>query len=167
MKSKIILKLPIVSAAWVVAALAVASSVADVPKEGHYDFTSCWSGVSNVIAFSKTHIALSFELTGTNRSNPPGGFNDKTSFRCVGVHSVLDGKGAGTALCEVLDRDGDKILDRFETEGPKQTATFIAGTGKYEGMELSGTAELLGPFPTIKPGTFQNCNHQTGTYRMK
>jgi hypothetical protein len=85
----------------------------------------------------------------------------------VGVHSVITGKSAGTALCEVVDRDGDKILDRFETEGPKQTATFIAGTGKYDGMELSGTAELLGPFPTVKPGTFQNCNHQTGTYKMK
>ncbi len=28
-----------------------------LPKEGNYDFTSCWSGVSNAIAFSKTHSA--------------------------------------------------------------------------------------------------------------
>jgi hypothetical protein len=70
MKSKIGLKLPIASAALVGALAAVGSSAADVLKEGHYDFTSCWSGVSYVIAFSKGHIALSFELTGTNRSNP-------------------------------------------------------------------------------------------------
>ena len=37
---------------------------ADLPKEGSYDFTSCWSGVSNTIAFSKTHFAFSYEMTG-------------------------------------------------------------------------------------------------------
>lgn len=30
-----------------------------------------------------------------------------------------------------------------------------------------GTTAPAGPFPTIKPGTFQNCNRQTGTYKMK
>jgi hypothetical protein len=25
----------------------------------------------------------------------------------------------------------------------------------------------LGPFPVIKAGTFQDCNHQTGTYKLK
>jgi hypothetical protein len=32
-------------------------------------------------------------------------------------------------------------------------------------MVTTGTVELLGPFPVIKDGTFQNCNHQTGTYQ--
>lgn len=35
---------------------------ADLPKEGRYDFNACWSRVSNVIAFSKTHSALSYEM---------------------------------------------------------------------------------------------------------
>ncbi|WOH61868.1 MULTISPECIES: hypothetical protein [Bradyrhizobium] len=26
---------------------------ADPPKEGSYDYTACWSGANNVIAFSK------------------------------------------------------------------------------------------------------------------
>jgi hypothetical protein len=25
----------------------------------------------------------------------------------------------------------------------------------------------LGPFPVIKAGTLQDCNHQTGTYKLK
>lgn len=154
--------------AGLVATLTVAGvAVADLPKAGRVDFNSCWSGVSNVLAFSKTHVAFSFELTGANRSNPPGGFLDKTTFRCVGINTLFAGKRAGTALCEVLDRDGDKALSRFETEGSKATRTHIAGTGKYDGMEISSSAEQLGPFPTIKPGTFQNCNHQTGTYKLK
>ena len=49
----------------------------------------------------------------------------------------------------------------------KVTREFVAGTGKYEGMETSGTVEPLGPFPVIKAGTIQDCNHQTGTYKLK
>jgi hypothetical protein len=50
-----------------------AALAADLPKQGNYDITNCWSGVSNAIAFSKTHTTSSYELTGTSRSNPPGG----------------------------------------------------------------------------------------------
>ena len=31
----------------------------------------------------------------------------------------------------------------------------------------AGTVQPLGPFPAIKAGTFQDCNHQTGTYKLK
>ena len=58
-------------------------------------------------------------------------------------------------------------LSYFSTVDGKITRTNVAGTGKYEGMVTAGTVELLGPFPAIKAGTFQNCNHQTGTYKLK
>ena len=38
---------------------------------------------------------------------------------------------------------------------------------KYEGMKPTGTVHPLGPFPVVKAGTFQDCNHQTGTYKLK
>jgi hypothetical protein len=63
--------------------------------------------------------------------------------------------------------DGDKRLTSFSNVDGKITRTNVAGTGKYEGMVATGTYENLGPFPTIKDGTFQNCNHQTGTYKLK
>ena len=56
--------------ALLIVASPVSAFAAEVPKEGSYDYTSCWSGVNNVITFSKTHTASSFEMTGTNRSNP-------------------------------------------------------------------------------------------------
>jgi hypothetical protein len=34
-------------------------------------------------------------------------------------------------------------------------------------MVVTGTVEQLGPFPAIKDGTFQGCNHRTGTYKLK
>ena len=68
---------------------------AELPKEGSYDYTACWSGVNNVITFSKTHTASSNELTGNIRSNPPGGMFDKNSFRCVGMNASLAGSSLG------------------------------------------------------------------------
>jgi len=141
---------------------------AELPKEGSYDFTSCFSGVANVITFSKTHTASSYEITGTNRSNPPGGLFDKSTFRCVGMNASLDGKVTGSSVCEAIDVDGDKRLAYFSTSDGKTTRTNVAGTGKYEGMIATGTSfEPLGPFPAIKAGTVQDCNHQTGTYKLK
>ena len=140
---------------------------ADLPKEGAYDHTACWSGVSNAIAFSKTHTASSWEITGTTRSNPPGGIFDKHSFRCVGIDYALDGRAGGTSVCEAVDRDGDKRLTFFSTTGDKVVRENITGTGKYEGMITTGTVKPLGPFPAIKAGTFQDCNHQSGTYKLR
>lgn len=67
----------------------------ELPKEGSYDYTACWSGVNNTITFSKTHTASSYEMTGSILSNPPGGMFDKNSFRCVGMNASLDGKFTG------------------------------------------------------------------------
>jgi len=138
-----------------------------LPKEGGYDYTACWSGVSNPIAFSKTHNASSYEFTGTTRSNPSGGMFDKNSFRCVGMTDSFNGKVSGRTVCETNDGDGDKRLTVFSASDGKVTREFVAGTGKYEGMEFIGTVEPLGPFPVIKAGTIQDCNHQTGTYKLK
>ena len=140
---------------------------AELPKEGSYDYTSCWSGAANPITFSKSHTASTSELTGTIRSNPPGGAFDKNTFRCIGMNASFDGKITATTVCEVIDADGDKRLSHFSASDGKTTRTHVAGTGKYEGMVMAGTVEPLGPFPAIKAGTFQDCNNQTGTYKLK
>ena len=154
--------------ALLIVASPVSAFAAEVPKEGSYDYTSCWSGVNNVITFSKTHTASSFEMTGTNRSNPPGGIFDKNTFRCVGMNASLDGKETASFVCEAIDVDGDKYLSKVSAGDGKTTRTIVAGTGKYEGIVTTQTAfEQLGPFPAIKDGTSQSCNHQTGTYKLK
>ena len=144
-----------------------APAAAEVPKEGNYDVTTCWSGVSNVIAFSKTHTAFSYEMTGTSRSNTPGGMFDMITFRCVGVNHSFAGKVGGTTVCEAVDKDGHKYLGYYSNQGGKVVREEVAGTGKYEGMVRTSTVQSLGAFPVIKPGTFQNCNRQSGTYKLK
>jgi hypothetical protein len=141
---------------------------AELPKEGSYDYTACWSGVNNVITFSKTHTASSYEMTGTIRSNPPDGLFDKNSFRCVGMNASLGGKFTGSTVCESMDVDGDKRLSNYSLASDGSlTREIVRGTGKYEGMTMTGTVHPLGPFPDVKAGTFQDCNQQTGTYKLK
>ncbi len=141
-------------------ASAFSAFAGELPKEGSYDYTACWSGVNNVITFSKTHTASSYEMTGTTRSNPPEGMFDKNTFRCVGMNASLDGKFTGSTVCETIDVDGDKRLAYFSL-GADGSLT------RWEGMKASGTVHPLGPFPVVKAGTFQDCNHQTGTYKLK
>jgi hypothetical protein len=148
--------------------LACAASAAPLPKEGRYDVTTCWSGVANELNHSKEHFASSYEMTGTVLSNPPGGLFHNSAFRCVGMSTALAGKRSNTTLCESIDPDGDRRLSYFflGTDG-KTMRENVTGTGKYEGMVATGDVQQFGRFPVIKPGTFQGCNQQSGTYQLK
>jgi hypothetical protein len=144
-----------------------AQQKADIPKEGKYDITSCSVSTVTSIEFSKTYSAASWEAMGTSRSNPPGGFLDMTTFRCVGFTGTIAGKTSLTYMCEAIDKDGDKMLSRVTSDGSKATLDTVAGTGKYEGIVRTGVIEALGPFPVAKPGTSQTCNNGSGTYKMR
>ena len=141
---------------------------ADLPKEGNYDITACTSGVTNEIAFSKDYRVFTVEMWGSTISNPPAGMLDKGVFRCLGLTTAFAGKVMYNNYCELVFADGDKILASF-SPGPDGTSVrgTVAGTGKYEGLVLSGKVVQLGPYAVVKPGAFQNCNHQTGTYKLK
>ncbi len=93
---------------------------------------------------------------------------DKGVFHCLGLRTVFAGRDAYNHYCELVFADGDKILAHL-SPGPDGTSirNTVTGTGKYEGLALSGTVVQLGPFAVVKPGAFQNCNQQTGAYKMK
>ncbi|MFL6826444.1 MAG: hypothetical protein ACJ8E2_08265, partial [Bradyrhizobium sp.] len=98
-----------------------------------------------------------------------GGMFDKEAFRCVGMNVSFDGQRRGSWVCEATDADGDKRVTYYSigSDG-KEIRETIVGSGKYEGMVTTGiTSEQLGPFPTMKAGTFQGCGWQTGTYKLK
>jgi hypothetical protein len=155
--------------------LGVPAKAAELSKEGKADITTCYTVTTNDIRFSKTHTATTYEIIGTNVSNPPGGLFDQQSFRCVGLNSIVDGKFSATTFCEGIDKDGDKILTRLivgSSEGVGQDdthvgeTTVIAGTGKYEGMTRTGTMENY-PIRSAKPGITQRCGRGTYTYKLK
>ena len=153
---------------WTAACFAASVGATDFPKEGKYDHTACWAGASTVVSFSKTHNGGSYEFTGTTVSNPRGGIFDKWSFHCAGSWATFDKKFIGMVTCVELNLDGDKLLTFFRAgDDRKYVRETIAGTGKFEGIVMQSKLEDLGPFPAVKPGNFQGCNHQTGTYKLK
>lgn len=141
---------------------------ADLPKEGKFSYTACWSGTSSLIQFSKTHTGMSYEFLGMTRTDPAGGMFDRSTFRCVGSNAIFDKRFSSILTCEAVNPDGDKLLSYYYAgDDRKYARETVAGTGKYEGIVVDGTVTPIGPFPTIKPGTFQGCNQQTGTYKLK
>jgi hypothetical protein len=153
-------------------ALATAGTCAfaavNLPKEGSYDAISCWTGTATDIAVGKDHSAGSYEMVGTIITNPPGGLGDQNTFRCVGLRTMFKGKPGGGNVCETTDPDGDKRINRFEAQADgKFVRELVMGTGKYEGMTITNTVAMMPPLKEAKPGTFQGCNRQTGTYKLK
>ena len=165
----IVSKNPRIAALLTVALVSTAPSLAQTyPKEGNFDYVSCFSGTTRLMTFSKTHTAWTSEYSGTNRSEKSASPFDNTTFRCIAFVASMNGKRSGNSMCETSDRDGDKYLTYFNQAGDgSSTREAVAGTGKFEGLATKGVTAPLGPFPSIDPGMIQSCVHQTGTYKMK
>jgi hypothetical protein len=84
------------------------ASAADLPKEGSYDYTTCFTRNSTRIDYSTSNFAYSHEDTGTTVSSPPGGPFDGEAVRCVGMTASFDGKRWGSTVCEGVAKNGDK-----------------------------------------------------------
>jgi hypothetical protein len=153
----------------VTAGISIASA-SEVPKEGTYEYSACWSGTVVEMPLNGGAVAQNTEITGTTRAKTPGTMFDNNSFRCLGSQIMHDGKVAsGRAVCMALDADGDKRYASFTTgEDGKTVRKELGGTGKYDGMVTSNqTVEMMPTTPIVVPGTVQGCNHQTGTYKLK
>ncbi|MBK5204444.1 MAG: hypothetical protein JJD98_03240 [Polaromonas sp.] len=129
-----------------------------LPKEGIYDYASCFSGTSNGMQFSKTHGAYTLEYIGNTRTNPPADRFDMLTYHdhCMGQGSTIGGKSNNLYYCQAADKNGDKFMLRGVSEGAKGQQQVIAGTGKHEGMERTAPAN---------PGCVPN-NQAPRVYRL-
>ena len=156
--------------AWLAAVLTMTgfAYAADLPKEGSYDYTTCFTRNSTRIEYSKTHFAYSHEDTGTSVSNSPGGLFDDETVQCVGMTASFDGRNLGSTVCVGTAKNGDKRLTRFwyDSDGKYQREA-VSGTGQYDGMVTTGSVKRVGQTEQIKPGTTKYCNQATGTYKLK
>ena len=145
------------------------ANAGEVPKEGTYDYTSCWSGTTSTMQLPGGAMAATNEVTGMNHAKIPGTMFDNSSFRCIGFTVTKDKVATGRTVCEAVDADGDKRYASFVAgEDGKTVRSQIGGTGKFEGLVTSNmTIENMPAPPTIVPGTIQGCNHQTGNYKLK
>jgi len=153
--------------ALVVSTITGLAVAADLPKEGNYEITVCYTSTFEEIKFTPNYSVIAFEQIGIALSTPPGGLLDKASIRCFGLRTIVEGKTTVTNYCQAIVPDGSKLFSRFT--GPPDAAVreVLAGTGAFEGLQMTGTVTQIGPFTSAKPGTNQACNRQVGVYRLK
>jgi hypothetical protein len=87
---------------------------------------------------------------------------------CIGTYTFVEGKHLGTGYCIHVDPDGDRWLQKWEAGADfSGTWTAVGGSGKYAGMQASGMFKPIGPVASALPNSVQQCNHNTGSYRLK
>ncbi|HUH92805.1 MAG TPA: hypothetical protein VL742_06615 [Casimicrobiaceae bacterium] len=143
---------------------------ADLPNEGKYDYTTCFTRTVTYVEYSPTQTAWSWSEVGRSVSDPSGSMFDGDESQCLGMTASLDGKRSGNTVCVGVAKDGAKRFTRFwyDVDGKLQRET-LGGTGKYDGMVTTGTVQDVKAPPSMKPGTqtFEYCNRNTGTYKLK
>jgi hypothetical protein len=103
-------------------------------------------------------------------SNKPSGPFDHYGAVCVVVYNTnKTGHSAANGHCESTDVDGHKWYSSFNDDGNKMAGSFEAtgGTGKYEGLKLSGEFKPIGPLFVGTPGHIMRCMNVTGTYKLR
>lgn len=147
-------------------ALAAPAAAAPLEKKGNYDFTACFAGETFIMAPSQTMTVLHFRVNGTSRSNIANGAFDQNTFMCAGVTFVNSGVPSSTSYCEYLDGDGDKTFGRTVVNGMSSTWTFLSGTGKYQNIAGTGTVDVEGRFPLMRPGNIAGCTRNKGSWTL-
>ncbi|MGE5616584.1 MAG: hypothetical protein ACM3X5_06685 [Bacillota bacterium] len=152
------------------AAFAGIGLAADPPKQGTYDFTTCWTRNVTLIEYAPGKVAWSYDEKGTAVTSPRGGPFDGDEIRCVGARVSIDGKPSGDSGCIATSADGSKRFTRltYDAAGKLQPQT-VGGTGRYDGLAMTGTIETTKPPPPPQAGTrtVEYCNRNVGTYTMK
>lgn len=96
------------------------------------------------------------------RNDGSEGFGHKMTGRCIGM--TRQNAEAGYTLvvgnCVYTDADGDKLYESYDG----LTATWVEGTGKYEG--ISGGADLTDIFITFESGYMMMSGVKIGSYTI-
>lgn len=159
------------SMAGVALALFASSAMAgkvNIPKSGDYEFKFCLVGEAKIMSSGDKVYVSHYSNVANVLTTPPGKAFDRMSSLCHGTFANLNGKMQDFGVCELTDADGDKWWMEYHgsTDGSGGTYTAVHGTGKYDGMTLSGQY-ILDFWPAAMKDGFQACNANKGSYRLK
>jgi hypothetical protein len=158
------------AAAWaaLVAANAFGAKV-NMPKEGNYAFDFCTVGHGKVMQEGDSLLVVHYDGIANLRTEPAGGAFDRTASRCLGTYTKLNGKHQESGVCEQTDEDGDKWWMDYHGNSDASGGTYTAvhGTGKYAGMTLKGEYRIDSWPVALKDVSYQGCNKNKGTYKLK
>ena len=136
---------------------------------GKISLAGFFVGDAKAIVDEKGNI-MTFTYEGLSGFNAIEGtsFGDNSSHHCIGA-GTIPGKGFEMGHCKIMFINGDTAIIYYEIKlGYSMEGTFkcISGTGRYEGIECSGTTG----YTQIKPaqeGKIHATNYYRGTYTFK
>jgi hypothetical protein len=138
-----------------------------VAKEGKSDIIICWSGAQHVIAAVKGQLGASYEGLGTAVMKE-GDLFSNTSSTVAGAYILIGDELSEAGSWSSTDADGDLFFGRYMRNSTKEAGTWkvTGGTGKYEGMQATGTFLPISQ-PSAPAGFFQSCNKTTGAWKLR
>lgn len=147
---------------------ALAIAAAGPAKEGSFEGMTCFAGSRQILADVKGSFGAGYDLIGT-AVRKEGELGHQASERCLGVFVAVGKEANDNGSCVASDADGDRyfvVYSRKNQEPGVWRAT--GGTGKYEGIEASGTFErAIFPAKPMRSDVLQVCNRETGSWKLK
>lgn len=136
-------------------------------QSNSYELKLCSVTESTVIDRAGETTVLAGHIRGLSDSVPPGGPFDRMTYECRSVINASKTAVEFSGRCSFVDTDGHKALGTFAGNPKGWTWTFLAGTGKWEGIEGGGTTKPLAQYPRYSPLVSASCALATGTYNVK
>jgi hypothetical protein len=131
---------------------------ADLPKEGTFKGTYTAVGTYKLIKIGDRSLTNVDEM-GLQITN---GIADRMTFHCWGTEETNNGETAGAGYCVAMDPTGDLIEGKLAKdrhprgENFKGTLSFVAGTGKFNGISGTCVNDYVGVkhFRAVVEGTY-------------
>jgi hypothetical protein len=147
----------------------VATTAADLPKEGTYGGTYVAYGATKATPVGKERILMTFDENGLSLGK---GITDRMTWHCFGLIEVVNGMGQNHGHCVGTDPDGDQTTMDYASEkftlgakAPvKVSVTLTGGAGKYTG--ISGGHTFMAEARPAADGTFFSYGTFEGNYKL-
>jgi hypothetical protein len=146
--------------------MAVSPVLIAAPKEGNYRSDGCFHGQHFMTSHSKDIMGGSYTGISTQQAPGENDFWHNMVGRCNGAWTLIMGEYNELGTCEYTDAAGDKLFGVYTRKNQDGTWKVLAGTGKYDGLESTGTWTPYTQFPAIQ-GEAASCFHQTGKYKLR
>jgi hypothetical protein len=119
--------------------VAVQMAEAQLPKSGTGSIHSGYRGTGKTTKVGKDHMYWVGTYWGVSFNDEGKGFLHKMAWNCPAVSDIKKGVSNNKGLCDLTDKDGDKINGTWSNEGPMNVEIvgrfdITSGTGKYAGI---------------------------------
>lgn len=156
--------------ALLLATVAAAAQAADAPasrREGAFEFNSCYSGSVDTMALNDGLSVRTTRILGATSTAEPGAPFDGQAVHCTAIALVDRNRSSASGYCLHQDTDGDRWMFKLDDVDRAGRLEFVGGTGKYQGMTLSGQFGPRARPVFIAPGTVQICQRVQGRFELR